>query len=157
MHVCVYALALDSIIPSRADPLMEVKNIAPSPGQVGHVVRGGLESWQLYFCLGFLMCKMGTIATSQQKDQIRWIFKQCWHVIKTIWKHVLTVVSWLLFKKLWWIKPQDSQKDKIIVTVTKYPLDFKDYVLRNSVFNRDKAPYFPALITRVMRIVGRDL
>ena len=65
MHVHVPARALDSIVPSRADPLTEVKNIALSMGHVGHVVGGGLVSQQLYFCLSFPMCKMGIVAPSQ--------------------------------------------------------------------------------------------
>lgn len=54
------------------------------------------------------------------------------------------------------MKPQDSQTDKIMATA-KYPLVSKDYVLSSSFFNKDKAPYFSALITRIMRIVRIDL
>lgn len=65
MHVRVHALALGAVVPSRADPPMEVKNIALRPGQGGGVVAGGPASQQLYFCLGFLMWKRGVVVTSQ--------------------------------------------------------------------------------------------
>lgn len=39
-------------------------------------------------------------------------------------------------KKSWWMKPQDSQNDKVMATVTKNTLGSKYYMLSASFFNK---------------------
>lgn len=69
-------------------------------------------------------------------------YHYCW--VRTVAQEVMVM------------KPQDSQNDKVMATITEHPLGSKYYVLSTSFFNKEKAPYFPGLIIRITLIVGKD-